>query len=136
MTEYRLWIVWIESRKGDDGKHRMVQIGQTFFVPEKDGALIFPPDAARLMHRRHPKAMSVKTVEWLGEKPDHIFKCGAQTEEEAAEQSDKVNAEGDLAMTLMMASEPEARPSIRELCAPTEGPVRILGPANSGDTEA
>ena len=136
VTEYRLWIVWVESRKDGDGKSRLHQVGETFFCHEKDGALVIPPDAQRLMHRRHPRAMSVKAVEWLGKKPDHLFKCGARTEEEAEEQSRQANALGDIAMSLLADTEPAPKPTIRDLCAPAEGPIKILGPAKLEDAEA
>ncbi len=131
VNEYKLKInyrVWAPK-----GSEKPVQPQEAVFTCcVEDGQLVIPPDALRIIYKKADKVLGVDSLEWVGAQPT-VFKCGALDDEQAAMLSAKFNAEGDLAMKLMMASEPEARPTIAEICAPTEGPIKILGPANLVD---
>lgn len=130
MKEFRLHIVWIESVLQPDGSRAMETKENVFVCSEQDGRLVIPPDADRLMRREYPRAMSVKTVEWIGDAPTHLYKCGAKTDEEAAQLSQQANSQAEFAMSLLNDTEPEAKPNVMDMFRPKEGPIHVIGEAD------
>jgi hypothetical protein len=128
MNEYTLKLCWRTYGRDDDNNYGVQQNEGTFVCTVVDGRLQLPAVAQRIIGKR-AGSLGVTSMEWVGERPT-AYKCGALTEEEAALLSEKANAEADLAMRLLDETEPERQPSLGELVAPAEGPVKIIGEAD------
>ena len=132
---HRLRIEWTGRSGPHGGKPSLQDNVSVFNCDVVDGRLVIPPEAQRLIGRKHPNAVAVRKIEWLDGKPEG-YKCGAKTEEEAEEISAQVNAEADLAMKILEGTEPEPQPSVEDLIRMygPNGPVEVIGRVE-GDQE-
>lgn len=130
MSNYTLRIVWL-GFDDVDGKKVIGRHEEEFLCTVNGGALHIPPNALRLLHRKHPEAISVKSVQWVGDRPD-IYRCGALSEEEAQELCDAAQLQGDIGMQLMGKTEPETKLTLKDLARQT-APERIIRLPNLGN---
>ena len=128
MTEYKLKIVWRVYEPDEDKNYAVCEKEDTFTCTVESGQLLIPVNAQRVICKR-AGSLGVVSMGWVGEKPD-VFACGALTEEQAAMLSEQANVQADLAMKLLAETEPEKKPSIRDLIGPREGEVKVIGEAD------
>lgn len=128
MTEYTLRLTWRVYAPNAEGQHAVQEREGTFPCTVENGQLLIPADAQRIIHKRGG-SLGTTSMGWVGEQPK-VFKCGALTEDQAAELSKKANDLAEIAMNLLDQTEPLPQEGIDALIGPREGPVKIIGEAD------
>lgn len=95
---------------------------------EGEPVLALPNLAYALTNNAFEKgAVEVKSTTWIGSDPPEEL---LQREEPTADKA-RIDNQVDIAMALLKDTEPErTKLTIKEICAPTEGPIKVIGQAD------
>ncbi len=129
---YKLKIVWLERTPQSDGSPVMEEHEHVFACQVEevgDDLVLVLPNLAHAITNNlfEDGAVVVKTTEWIGEEPPQELKCVEVPDKNKT----KIDEEVDIAMALLKDTEPErTKLTIKEICGPLEGPIKVIGEAD------